>query len=205
MLVEDIIHLARYSELNNIHMKDDTSAILAFVNLGIVELYKRFPLKRVEIEIPIVENQTIYDLPSDFMYATSSYQKVKIGSFTKDENLPLNDEQECPSVFFPSYNKIQISEDIDNTKIFLIYVPKPVKYTMMDMKTEVDMPEPLIDCLLHFIGYKAHLGIRSDSQSENNTHYARFERSIKKAKELGICPSTDYYRVTNRIYERGFV
>lgn len=205
MIIEDVIYLAKYSELSSVAVKDDTIAILSFVNLGMIELYKRFALKRVEFVIPVIEGQTVYDMPSDFMYATSAFQKVRYGEELRNEDVPLNEELSYDSVFFPAYNKIQIPDDLDVTEITVIYVPKPPRYTREDLELELDLPEVLLDCLLSYLGYKAHLGIRSDGQSENNYHALRFERSVKEAKELGVCPSTDYYRVVNKVESKGFV
>jgi hypothetical protein len=205
LILEDVIHLAKYSELSSVAIKDDTMAILSFINLGIVELYKRFPIKRVEHVISIEENQTLYSMPSDFMYATSAFQKVMDNEKLVNQDISINNELFDNSIFFPTYNQVQIPESLDIEEITVVYVPKPVKYTRDSLEQDIDLPEVLIDCLLSYVGYKGHLGIRSDSQSENNSHALRFERSIKKAKELGVCPSTDYYRSTNKINSKGFV
>lgn len=205
MIVEDVIHLAKYSELSNIAAKDNVVSIIAFINLGMIELYKRFALKRVEYTISIVEGQTVYDMPNDFMYATSAFKKVLICGKLHNENVPINEEQSVESIFFPTYNQVQIPDNLDLEEVSVVYVPKPIRYTVATIDQELDLPEVLLDCLLHYLGYKAHLGIRSDGQSENNYHALRFERSIKKAKELGVCPSTDYYKTTSRIADKGFV
>ena len=205
MVIEDVLNLAKYSELSSVAVKEDTTAIMSFVNLGMVELYIRFALKRVEHTITVVEGQTVYDMPADFMYATSAFQKVLENNKLVNQDVPLNEELSYSSVFFTSYNRIQIPEDIKVTEITVIYVPKPVRYTESDLDVELDLPEVLIDCLLSYLGYKGHLGVRSDGQSENNSHALRFERSVQKVKELGVCPTTDYYRTTNKIGIKGFV
>ena len=178
---------------------------MSFVNLGMVELYIRFALKRIEHVITVVEGQTVYDMPADFMYATSAFQKIFENNEFINQDVPLNEEMSYGSVFFPSYNKVQIPEDLKVAEITVIYVPKPVRYTKDDRSLELDLPEVLIDCRLSYLGYKGHLGVRSDGQSENNLHALRFERSIQKVKELGVCPTTDYYRTTNKIGTKGFV
>ncbi len=205
MLVEDVIHLARYSELGSGAIKDNTPAIVSFINLGMIELYKRFALNRLEIVVPIEVGKTLYTLPDDFMYATSAFHTVEENGELKNKVVSINDEQKEKSVFFPSYNKVQIPSDLDTTEITIIYVNKPPKYTIENLQDTIALPEVLVESLLHYLGYKAHLGIRSDGQSENNSHYQRFERSVNKAKQLGVVSSTDYYRETNRIFIKGFV
>lgn len=205
MLVEDVIHLARYSELSSLSVKDNTPVIISFINLGLIELYKQFALKRAEVVITLEKGKTLYELPSNYMYHTIAFQKIKKGNEIVKEDVPINDEQTENSVFFPSFNEIQIPETIDNTEITLVYVVKPPSYTTDTIKEEIALPDVLIDCLLHYLGYKGHLGIKGDGQSENNSHYQRFERSVFKAKEMGLSLSTDYYREVNKILAKGFV
>ncbi len=205
MVIEDVIHLAKYSELSSIAIKEDTVAIVAFINLGMIELYKRFALKRETYVINVNAEETLYDMPANFMYPTSAFKKVLQGTKLVNEDVPINEELSYHSVFFPAYNQIQIPETLEITELTLLYVPKPVRYSINDLQLDIDLPEVLIDCLLSYLGYKGHLGIRSDGQSENNYHSLRFERSVLKAKELGVCPSTDYFRTTNKLNLKGFV
>jgi hypothetical protein len=211
MLVEDVVHLARYGELSSVSIKDNTPAIVSFINLGLIELYKEFALNRSEVVITLEEGKTIYDMPSDYMYYTIAFEKVKKGNELVNQDVAVNDEQSVNGIFFPSFNKVQIPKIIDlttaeeRTEITIVYVTKPPTYTIDTIKEEIALPEVLIDCLLHYLGYKGHLGVKSDDRSENNSHFKRFERSISKAKEKGLCLSTDYYREVNKIILKGFV
>lgn len=204
MVVQDVVDLARYSELNSIAIKNDDVAIVSFINMGMVELYKRFALKTEEYIVALEEGQTIYALPTDFMFAMGAFKEVEIGSIRRNEDVAINDEDEPYSIFFPNHRQVQIPDVIDGAFISIIYVAKPERYSATALDAELDLPEVLVDCLLHYIGYRGHLGVRSDGQSENNAHFARFERSVAKAKELGVCPSTDSYRMIDRLFDRGF-
>jgi hypothetical protein len=83
-------------------------------------------------------------------------------------------------------------------------VAKPKFYDPDDLSDELELPDTLIEPLLHYIGYKAHLGVRSDGQSENNAHFTRFERSCDKARTLGVAHSIDSLSMAERIFNRGF-
>jgi len=205
MVVQDIVDLARYSELSSVAIKNDTTAIVSFINMGMIELYKRFSLKTEEHIVELEAGQTIYDLPTDFMYAMSAYKEVDVSSIKSNQDVAINDEDEPYSIFFPNHKEVQIPDAISGDFISIIYVAKPVRYTATNLLAELDLPDTLVDCLLHYLGYRAHLGVRGDSQAENNAHYTRFERSVSKAKELGVCPSTDSYRMVERLGARGFV
>ena len=78
MVIQEIINLAKYSELAGVAVKEDIDAITAFINLGMLELYTRFPIRVEEHIINLLDNVTTYDMPADFMYATQAY-----GEFTK--------------------------------------------------------------------------------------------------------------------------
>jgi hypothetical protein len=208
MVVQEIINLARYSELGNTALKQDnaanTATILSFINLGMLELYKRFALKTEEHIVALEEGTTIYNLPQNFMYPMSAYKEVSEHSEKTDEELPINDLDEPESIFFPNQREVQIPASVEGAYISIIYVAKPETVTADNLNEELDLPDVLIDCMLHFIGYRGHLGIRGDGQSENNAHFARFERSVMKAKEYGVTPSTDSYRMISRLHDRGF-
>jgi len=199
-----VVDAARYSELASVATKDNTDAILSFLNLGMLELYKRFPLNTQEHIVELVEGTTLYDLPENFMYALSAYGEPLEASMGEVVDVPINDEDEPYSIFFPNHKQVQIPLVANGAYISIIYIAKPASYTAADLQEELDLPETLIDCLLHYVGYKAHLGIRGDGQSENNAHFARFERSCQKARELGVAHPIDSWRMIDRLNDRGF-
>lgn len=205
MLLQDLLDTARYSELHGTSIKDNDKAIISFLNLGMLELYKRFPLSQNEYTVQVGTTTASYALPSNFMYALEAYDDVVVDGEGKPVPLPINDSSQETSVYFPSHKILQVPVYEGRTTVSVIYVGKPQSYTINDLSLEVDVPETLIECLMHFIGYKAHLGIKGDGQSENNAHWARFERSCKQALELGVAFPADSWRMGDRINDRGFV
>lgn len=204
MIVQDVINTARYSELASTSIKDNDEAILLFLNAGLIELYKRFPIYTKEHIIELVEGTTIYPLPTDYMYTIAAYEEVPLISAGLVAEIPINDEYSDRSIFIPNHKEVQIPLVANDSYISLIYVPKPKNYTLLDVAEDLELPETLIECLFHYMGYKAHLGIRSDGQSENNAHFIRFERSCDKARELGVAHPIDSLRMAERTYNRGF-
>lgn len=204
MRVQDVVDTARYSELAGVAVKDNTDAIIAFLNLGMLELFKRFPLNTKEHIVDLVEGTTIYDLPTDYMYALSAYGESPEDTYDGITDVPINDEDEPYSIFFPNHKQVQIPLVASGAYVSIIYVAKPESYTSDNLDVELDLPDPLVDCLLHYIGYRAHLGVRGDGQAENNAHYTRFERSCQKARELGVSHPLDSWRMIDRLKDRGF-
>lgn len=204
MKIQDIIDLAKYSEASGTAIKDNTDVLILFLNAGMTELYKRFPILTNEHIVTLVEGTTTYSLPTDFMYAMSAYEEVDINGTMTVSEVAINDESNDRSIFFPNHKEVQIPASENGAFISIIYVAKPPYYTNADLTNEIDLPDTLVDCLLHYIGYKAHLGIRSDGQSETNAHYLRFERSCDKARELGVSHPIDSLHTSNRLFDRGF-
>lgn len=208
MIIKEIINLAKYSELASVAIKDDVEAVVAFINIGMLELYTRFPVKVEEHIIELVDEVSYYDMPGDFMYATCAFTKTVENSKDVVTPVAINDDEDEYSIHFNDWNTVQVPTSAAISDITVKYVPKPENITTSqanDGISELDLPDTLIDCLLSYIGYRAHLGIRSDSQAENNSHWLRFDRNCKKALESGVAFPTESLRMGTRISDRGFV
>jgi len=207
MIIQDVITLAKYSELSGVSSKNDIDAIVSFMNLGMIELYKRFPIKVEEHLIALYTNELFYTMPSDFMYAVTVYGEAEEGSSDQSVVVPINDDSDPLSVFFTSWNQLQVPAPETGSYLSLIYIAKPERITSVqaaDGITELAIPDTLVDALLSFIGFRGHLGVKSDSQSENNAHWKRFERNCDKAIELGVATPADTMNMPGRITDRGF-
>ena len=205
MILQDVVDLARYSEAASTAIKDNIPAIILFLNAGMLELHKKFAIKTNEHVITLVEGTTLYNLPDDFLYAIEAYGEAEVGHTGPAPEIPINDEDEPTSIFFPNHKQVQIPLVDDGAFISIIYGAKPTRYTEDDLGDELDLPEALIEPLLHYIGYKAHLGIKSGAQDVNNAHYARFQASCDNALDLGVAQPIDSYRMIHRLANRNFV
>lgn len=208
MRLQDVINAARHSELGGVAVRNDNEAIITFLNLGMLELHKRFPLKMKEHVITLQVGVSMYALPDDYMYILSASDDSDTTAENPDAPLvgvSVNDNKDQRGIFIPSYQEVQVPSVDDRTFISLIYVAKPTNYTIDNLEDEVDLPETLINCLLHYIGYKGHLGIKGDAQSENNAHWFRFDRACKEARDLGVAYPVDTWAMPDRLGDRGFV
>lgn len=204
MILQDIVNAAKYSELSSTALKDNTDAIITFINLGMLELYKRFPIKTREATYNVGSTTSLYSLPPNFMYPIAVYGENKEGDLDAEIKIPINEDGNDQSIFFPNHYQVQVPSAIEGSKVSVIYVSKPDSYTVDSLSSEVELPETLVEALLHYVGYKAHLGIRGDGQAENNAHYIRFDASCKKARELGVAYPVDSYKMGDRLKDRGF-
>ena len=186
--------MAKAGELKNLVL--DTDTILAALNLGIIELYKRFPL-RVEEAIVTLGNKEYYkmdgtdpdvDMPTDapYMWIVRAYGEVPMDCDVSVNELPINDEDNLLSINTINWCTIQVPAGIDNETISLIYVAAPVLLTAGDLNKTLPIPPQLYEALLHYVGYRAHGALDGNIQAENSTHYQRFEASCQRAKESGM-------------------
>lgn len=207
MTVQEFLTVVRYSEVNNLAVKDDYDALIAFLNLGLIELYTRFPIKVEEHVVELFESTTEYQMPDNFMVALSAFGEVPDDIPENVAPITINEESDPYSIFFPDWDTVQIPAVANGSYISIIYIAKPetVVNTAEGLEAKLELPAPLIDTLASYIGYRAHLGVRGDGQAENNAHWQRFERSCVKARELGVAFPADSMSMETRLLARGFV
>ena len=205
MTLNDIITIAKHSELHQLSIKKDDAAITSFINLGLIELYSMFALKTEEVIIELEDNVTIYDLPDNFMYMTGAYEELPKRSDEYAAPLPINEEENPFSVNTINYSQVQIPLTVKGGYISIIYVPKPVKLTSDDLTQELPVPDQFITPLLNFVAYKSHSSVQNEGQSESNVYYRRFLESVERVKSLGVGITADDLSMAARLRSRGFI
>ena len=210
MTVQEVIDMAKFGELRNLKLGNlEDRAIVSYINLGLIELYKRFPLSVKEAIIELTDaTNSEYTLPSDCMWLVSAYGEVPEDEpYTEYNELTINDENDPLSVNTVSWNTVQIPLGIKGSYVSLIYVAAPdatQKITYDEAGTyltkELQLPAQLIEPLLFYIGYRAHGAMDGNIQSESNTHYMRFDKSCQKIKTEGMFTNDnlDMTRVTDK-------
>ena len=108
MTVRQVIDLAGTSELNGLMIAGKDEVVLGFINLGVLELYKRFALRNEEYIIELVDGVDIYTMPANYMWAVAAYGEVDIRSTETVNQLPINEEDNPLSVNSVGWNKLQI-------------------------------------------------------------------------------------------------
>ena len=231
MTVEDVLEYVKYGELaklgvvqrlsNATTQEDAERQILSYINLGLIELHKRFNLRIEETVIELKENQTIYVLDDANVYNDpanlTGYLSALPGEFNSilaayDEDgyeYNINREEDALSILTPSWNSIQIPNPVEGTAVFVLYSAMNDKITWeTDSATTIaktiPIPPALLEALGHYIGYRGHGALDGSVQAENNTHYNRFDKSCAKAKELGLLPE-DSLTFSHTLESKGFV
>lgn len=215
MTIQSVIDLAVSGELKSIGVKTETETIIGFINLGLIELYKRFPVKTVRYELTLIPGQKDYKLPKDCMWIVSAYEVTEDDVLLLDGNtitIPVNEEDNVYSLFSYSWDTIKIPSKFYSTeilgkpvtKLFIEYVATPKMYTEADTSETIPIPAQMLEALLHYIGYRGHGSVNGNIQAENNTHYDRFELSCKRIEQKGMYTNSDL-NMDSRLYTRGYV
>lgn len=187
MLISDVIALAQKSELQQLGaIQDDEAAIIGYINLGLIELYKRFNLSTNEVIITIgadgdVTNpytkisDTIYQMPDDYITMQDVYDE-------SGNLLAINKEDDPYSIFTIRWNQVQIPTTAAGDKLSIIYVTNPA--WVVDATETLDLPLFLLNALLAYIGYKAHYSLPENNGMpvEGNVYYQNFENAVTQAK-----------------------
>lgn len=204
MTVRQVIDLSGTSELNGLMIASKDEVVLGFINLGVLELYKRFALRNEEYIIELVDGVDIYTMPANYMWAIAAYGEVDIRSTETVNQLPINEEDNPLSVNSVGWNKLQVPVSVNGAYISIIYVAGPDTYVMEHLDAEIDLPPQMMEALLAYVGYKGNSTIDSGVQTEDNAWYIRFENSCNKVREYAMITSDDMY-MSKRLSTRGFV
>ena len=204
MTIEQVISLAKGGELKQLAIDDED--IVGYINLGMLELYKRFPLKTEEYIIDLVEGQTDYTMPSDYMWIVAAYGEIledEVATVTV-KSLPVNKEDDPNSINTSSWNGVQIPLVVDGGRVSIIYAAAPTTYTVGDMSVDIELPLQMIEALLTYMAYCGHGTIDSEVQTESSVHYQRFEAACDRLLIKGMFNEDDMYMDT-RLVDRCFV
>lgn len=213
MTVSDIIEYVTYSDLSNLgiinNLKSDDlilatnseKAIISYINLGLIELYKRFDLRTEETVVILSENITVYNLNIPTLNSI-------IAAYDEEgKEYELNSENDALSILTPSYNTIQVPNPVEGAAIYIIYTSAPDKILWDTDLTLIDVsiPPVLHEALLKYIGYRAHVGMGKEYQVEMQTAYNMFIKSCEDVKTFGVINNNDPLVSGNKLELKGFV
>jgi len=217
MKLSDLFEQLTYGELSSVFMggvdnigiePDKYNQIIPHVNLGLIELYKRFPLRTEEVIIKLYDQIQVYYLEwkyaqtntestepikyiDDSIYQPFNSNVLKIDSVHDEDGqeLFLNDTNEYWSVHTPSYNSILIPYPDSENSLSVLYRagPKKIEITNLDPTTQdVDIPPGLLEPLLFYIAGRVFSNLNSDGKVEGNTYTQKFEQAIKQIELSGL-------------------
>ena len=204
MTVRQVIDLAKASELTGLPAASKDETVLGFINLGVLELYKRFTLSVEEWIIALEDGKSYYTAPEDFMWIIAAYGEVGMDSVQEVNVLPVNEEDNPLSINTVGWNKVQVPLSVTGAYVSIIYAATPEVYGISDMDKTVNIPPQMVEALLAYIGWRANSTIDTGIQTEDTVWYNRFESSCSRLEVKGFINANDVV-MTNRLNMRGFV
>jgi hypothetical protein len=202
---------------------NNTHSIINYINLGLIDLYKRFNLSIKEIHLQQFAQIQKYTLSSKYALSNLQSEHVKYIIDTLDApfkndillitnvyneigcELPLNDSNKEGSVFTPKYNVIQIPCPKDENSTIITYRASPeLLVCNCDFTQEVEIPYTFLECLLFFVAsrFKASRP-NQESLIESNNYAQKYQASIDLIKMEGLYNSS--LNTSVKLCERGFV
>lgn len=205
MLVSQIMSLAISTELKQLAVKKDSVAVISFINLGVLELHKRFTLLESEAIITLQTGKTSYSLDgSDSSVSITNPENLLIITDCYDEQgepVIINDERNPLGIMTPSYNTVEVPNVVQDEKLSIIY--RAYSGFVNSETDNIPLPPQLLEPLLHYIGYRGNSTVTVGIKEENNSHYIRFDQSCKRIIEQGLHIADDLESYT--FDQRGFV
>lgn len=235
MKLSDILEQLTYGELSQLNMggwsgnevrQEDLAKVVSHINMGLLELHKRFWLRSSDVIIQLYDHIQTYTL--DRRYAITNVLSTELYKYIVDsqyepfqdnvlrieqvyneggELLFLNDLTEPWSVFTPSWNSIQIPFPERHNSLLVHYrAAHPlVRVTPeTDAATvDIDIPPGLLEPLLLYVGARAYSALNSDGNAEGNNYLQKFEASCKIAEANGMQIHTNYGNL--RLDQKGWV
>jgi len=234
MLLSEVFNYLTYGELGQLSVggledggirSKDYPRIINSINLGLIELYKEFPLKTREIFVQMYDHIATYTLHTDYavsnLTSTQPYKYIIDTAnepFTNDvlvidgvfneegEEYPLNDSNQTWSVFTPSYNSIQVPFADGNNALSVIYRASPTKLDPINSDpsvTDVPIPDSLLEPLISYVVSKAFASVGGGSNNEAGLYYNKFKASLNDIKSAGILNRENYFN--ERLWRNGWV
>lgn len=223
MFLSEIFEQLNYGELSQVSLGGDElgiqecdyAKVIPHVNLGLLELYKRFPIKISSSIITVDSSITEYTLHSDYAvsnvaslepvkYITDTSANpftdtiLKIEKITKNEviedweeqaELPINDENACWKIFTTNYKTFVIPDTTTEDSLIVHYRNSPVildPHTSIPATTEILIPPSLLEPLLLYIANRIFSHMNTDQIQEGMSYYQKFEASCRKIEELSL-------------------
>ncbi len=211
MQLSEIFSQLSYGEMSNLKLgsgapgtfsPEDYSRMIGHINLGLVELHKRFLLRIGTVGITVQDGQSLYPLKSLYQVGNPAGKRfvqyidaspvfnddlIKVEQVFTDRNfeLGLNDATNWRSVSTPSYNVLQVNPEVVRelkiTNLRVVYratLPQIVKEEgFFDLDSvDVDLPYTHLQALLYFIASRVHNPIGFNTVvHEGNNYASKFE------------------------------
>lgn len=207
MKLSEIFLALASGELSNLHLSSDgqnirpekQEQVLRSINLGLIDLYTKFLLRKKMLVIPTVENQQQYEITDDEFIELIHIEHD--GCILKENHhggyLLLK-----PNVFYLQDKPKEISD----LKVLCKAKHRVLVEQDITLDSEVDLPVSYLNALLYFIGSRLFVSIPNQLDGDLNEgmrYQQRYQAEIVSLTNQGV--DVDGLDEHNWFNERGFV
>lgn len=219
MLFSEVLDHLHFGELSQLFMGNNKSSsiavedyprIISFINLALVELYKRFSLSQKNVIIKTDTTINDYFLKTDFALSnTGSPEPIKYiqdsvsNPFLGDiliidrvvdsdlVDIPLRVIGDNTSLYTPSYDSLHVPTPVQDAELKVWYRAKPQKLSLDisdPIGVEIPIPELLLEPLLNYIAHRAYLSKDTPQVSKSSKSYSNYLAACLHVDYLGLLP-----------------
>ena len=190
MRLQEIIHIAKITELKQIVVGEDEDQVIGLLNLALIEVYGRLNLIQEEQIIHVLNGVSRYSLQENILRM--------ISVFSQDgEEIPVNDPNDPRSIYHPTPFELHVPEPaVFNaesiykkplTRLSILMSTTPPYVTKENVDSlDLIVPTWALEAILSYMAYRAFLSMNGDQQSEAGSQAARYEKSIKDIYKNGF-------------------
>lgn len=212
MKISAFIALAKATVLKQ--LKLDDADILSFVNLAILQVYKKFPINVKEQIVVLQEDIHIYDLNPDVMSLVSAftaerYLKDDKGAFiysgsTRDTivEVTINDSTDPNTVMTPTPGMLMVSHPTTGQLLSLLYRAGSVDIESDELDEQIKVTPQYIEPLLMYMGYLGYTSINSTT-GVGDSYLTKYNIACATLNKEGIVNKNS--NTNTKLRDRGFV
>ena len=206
MIIKDAITMLQSSVLKQIKVGEDTTAIIGYINMGVLEIHKRFRLSFGEATITPVPGKSVYKLDgidTDVSIDLSSGELLVIETILDPDYKPVAinkviDEKGTKTL---SFNTVRLGEEETAASYKVVFRTSP-EFSLVDTQA-IPLSSVFLESLFHYVGYLAYLSQTGEENTQHNLYKKRFDESIQRIAASGLYSQNDMS--TDKLYERGLV
>lgn len=210
MKVSEFISLAKASVLKQLQLDD--ADILAFINLAVLQVYKRFPINEREQLVQLKEFHNFYELNDDFMSLVSAFTPQKylkddegiLIGFTDDKivSIGANDDNDPNSFHTPTPGRGMVNYPSEGQPITLIYRAGIKEIQSDELEEELKITQQYIEPLLMYLGYLGYMSINSTT-GVGDGFLTKYNISCASLQKNGVANMDSNSNI--KLHMRGFV
>jgi len=220
MRLQEIFDHLNYGELSQLSIggndqgvldASNQAAVINHINLGLIELYKRFDIRIKEVTVQTLSYLNEYRLDSRYAVTNphgtddTAYPKYIIDTpfypFTDDVLVieevideseiiySVNDETDCDTILVTDYNMINVANPGLEAALFVHYraAPEKLNPNLTDNYSDVIVPltDQYLEPLLNYVAYRSFAAFNMNNP-EAVSYYAKFEASCQLLRQESL-------------------